>query len=43
MTARLRHPERGVAAGQAVVCYAEDVVLGSATITETVAVVATAE
>jgi tRNA-specific 2-thiouridylase len=43
MTARLRRPERGVAAGQAVVCYAEDVVLGSATITETVAVVATAE
>jgi tRNA-specific 2-thiouridylase len=36
VTARLISPERGVAAGQALVCYAEDVVLGSATITHAV-------
>jgi tRNA-specific 2-thiouridylase len=43
LAALLRRPERGVAAGQAMVCYAEDVVLGSATITDTVAVAATAD
>ena len=35
VTARLMRPERGVAPGQAMVCYAGDVVLGSATIAET--------
>jgi tRNA-uridine 2-sulfurtransferase len=32
LTARLRVPQRGVAAGQAIVLYAGDAVLGSATI-----------
>jgi tRNA-specific 2-thiouridylase len=33
LTARLRQPERGIAAGQAIVVYRGDIVLGSATIT----------
>lgn len=34
MTATLTSPARGIAAGQAIVCYQDDVVLGSATISE---------
>ena len=33
LTAQLRQPERGIAAGQAIVVYQGDIVLGSATIT----------
>src|SRR5579859_4374128 len=39
---RLHHPARGVARGQAAVLYADDTVLGSATISGTSAVVQTA-
>jgi len=36
---RLHHPARGVAKGQAAVLYADDIVLGSATISGTFAVI----